>query len=132
MATCDNCIHYSLCDYNTNISGNGKVRLVYAEGAEKCSFFLNRADVAPTISKMEQVRIRTEVAKEFAEKVKPLFERIVELMFDGNEPTCQVENCHKPDSIGCGNRICIDENIAWWKEKVDNLAKEMTEGKNDE
>ncbi len=48
MATCANCIHHSLCDYNTNISGNGKVRLVYAEGADvKCSFFQNTADVVP-------------------------------------------------------------------------------------
>ena len=49
MATCANCIHHScLCDYNTNISGNGKVRLVYAEEADvKCSFFQNTADVVP-------------------------------------------------------------------------------------
>lgn len=48
MATCANCIHHSLCDYNTNISGNGKIRLVYAEGADvKCSFFQNTADVVP-------------------------------------------------------------------------------------
>lgn len=48
MASCANCIHHSLCDYNTNISGNGKIRLVYAEGADvKCSFFQNTADVVP-------------------------------------------------------------------------------------
>ena len=48
MATCVNCIHHSLCDYNTNISGNGKVRLVYSDGADvKCSFFQNTADVVP-------------------------------------------------------------------------------------
>lgn len=48
MATCANCIHHSLCDYNTNVSGNGKIRLVYAEGADmKCSFFQNTDDVAP-------------------------------------------------------------------------------------
>ena len=47
MATCANCIHHSLCDYNTNVSGNGKIRLVYAEGSVKCSFFQNTADVVP-------------------------------------------------------------------------------------
>lgn len=48
MATCAKCIHHSLCDYNTNISGNGKVRLVYDDGADvKCSFFLNQNDFAP-------------------------------------------------------------------------------------
>ena len=50
MATCANCIHHSLCDYNTNISGNGKVRLVYSDGADvKCSFFQNTSDVIPKI-----------------------------------------------------------------------------------
>lgn len=49
MATCANCIHHSLCDYNTNVSGNGKIRLVYAEGSEKCSFFQNTAEVAREI-----------------------------------------------------------------------------------
>ena len=56
MATCANCSHHSLCDYNTNISGNGKVRLVYAEGADvKCSFFENTANVVPK-SEVEMLR----------------------------------------------------------------------------
>ena len=57
--TCANCIHHSLCDYNTNISGNGKVRLVYSDGAEiKCSFFESRTDV------VEVVRCRDCVKKD--------------------------------------------------------------------
>ena len=68
MATCANCIHHSLCDYNTNISGAGKVRLVYAEGADvKCSFFENRADVVP---KSEVVAKFTEAVKHIADGVK--------------------------------------------------------------
>lgn len=59
MATCANCIHHSLCDYNTNVSGNGKIRLVYAEGADvKCSFFQNTADV---VQKSEVERLQAEV-----------------------------------------------------------------------
>ena len=82
------------------------------------------ADVVP---KSEVEKAKAEVARVFAEKVKPLFERIVELMFDGDESTCKVENCQKPDSMGCGDRICINENIAWWNAKVDDLVKEFTE-----
>ncbi len=39
MARCPDCIHFSLCDYNTNIAGDAKIKLYYDEGAEKCSFF---------------------------------------------------------------------------------------------
>ena len=64
MATCANCIHHSLCDYNTNVSGNGKIRLVYAEGADvKCSFFQNTADV---VQKSEVERLQAELdSKQF-------------------------------------------------------------------
>lgn len=67
MATCANCIHHSLCDYNTNVSGNGKIRLVYAEGSEKCSFFQNTADVVPK-SKSEFDSIPVEVAQVLKDK----------------------------------------------------------------
>ena len=68
MATCANCIHHSLCDYNTNVSGNGKIRLVYAEGADvKCSFFQNTADV---------VQKKREVIEEGVEDWEPIVIRV--------------------------------------------------------
>ena len=45
MARCPDCIHFSLCDYNTNIAGDTKIKLYYDEGAEKCSFYKPTADV---------------------------------------------------------------------------------------
>ena len=45
MARCPDCIHFNLCDYNTNIAGDAKIKLYYDEGAEKCSFFTPIADV---------------------------------------------------------------------------------------
>jgi hypothetical protein len=76
----------------------------------------------------ELAKVQAEVIKAFAEKVKPLFEEIVELMFDDNESKCRISNCHKPTSIRCGSRLCIDENVDLWKAKVDDIAIEMMEG----
>ena len=45
MARCTDCIHFSLCDYNTNISGDSKIKLFYEKGAEKCSFYKPTADI---------------------------------------------------------------------------------------
>ena len=45
MARCADCIHFSLCDYNTNVSGDSKIKLFYEKGAEKCSFYKPTADV---------------------------------------------------------------------------------------
>lgn len=42
--TCKDCIYFSLCEYNTNIAGDSKIKLFYDTGAEKCSFFKNKAD----------------------------------------------------------------------------------------
>lgn len=49
MARCPDCIHFSLCDYNTNIAGDTKIKLYYDEGAEKCSFYKPIADVAEVV-----------------------------------------------------------------------------------
>ena len=46
---------------------------------------------------------------------------IVEERFDDNVSSCKVKNCNKPDSIGCGNRICIDENIELEKKVIEDI-----------
>ena len=83
MASCANCIHHSLCDYNTNISGNGKIRLVYAEGADvKCSFFQNTADVVQK-SEVERWRRNLEaVLEERAETKSEVAREIFEEIYD--------------------------------------------------
>ena len=45
----------------------------------------------------------------------------VEREFDSDKSACRVSNCNKPDSIGCGNRICIDENIELEKKKIEDI-----------
>lgn len=45
----------------------------------------------------------------------------VEERFDSNISSCKVSNCNKPDSIGCGNRICIDENIELEKKRIEDI-----------
>lgn len=43
MARCNDCIHFSLCDYNTNNSvTEQRIKLFFDEGAEKCSFFKDK------------------------------------------------------------------------------------------
>lgn len=71
---------------------------------------------------------KADTVRKMQEKVIPIIESLVELMWDDNEANCIVESCNKPDSIGCGNRICIDENKALWIAKIDQIAKEMVEG----
>lgn len=106
MATCANCIHHSLCDYNTNISGNGKVRLVYAEGADvKCSFFQNTADVVPK-SEVERLEADNEkltinmnaygltakrLAEEKAEVAREIFAEIEENLTAKEPPIVEMD-----------------------------------------
>ena len=42
MSKCSDCLHFSLCDYNTDVS-NTPIKLYSDEGAEKCSFFKDKA-----------------------------------------------------------------------------------------
>lgn len=43
MARCNQCIHFSLCEYNTDISTEkAKIFLRYKDGAERCTFFKDR------------------------------------------------------------------------------------------
>ena len=70
---------------------------------------------------------KSEAIKEFAKKVNPIIEQLVEIMFDDNQSKCMIENCRKHSSIPCESRVCIDENKEFWKSKIDNLVKEMTE-----
>lgn len=48
--------------------------------------------------------------KEFAEKVNPMIEEMVDIMFDENHSRCMITNCSKHSSIPCGDGICLDEN----------------------
>ena len=62
------------------------------------------------------------------EKAKEIVGDLVELQFDDSAPNCIAPSCHKPDSISCGDRICIEENKAIWLSRVDRIAEEMLEG----
>ena len=68
---------------------------------------------------------KSEARKEFAEKVKPIIDEILDIMFDDAESKCIVENCKKPSSIPCESELCIGENKELWKMKIDNLLEEM-------
>lgn len=64
--------------------------------------------------------------KEFTKnKVTPLINELVELLFDENKSNCQVVNCEKSDNIPCGCSICIEENKQLWKNKLDRLLREF-------
>ena len=64
--------------------------------------------------------------KEFAERAKATIEQMVDIMFDDdNISKCQIETCRYPSNIPCGNAICLEENKAFWKSKIDQIAKEM-------
>lgn len=66
-----------------------------------------------------------QAVREFAEKVKPIIDDLVELMFNNNEPNCKVDDCEKPSDIPCGSSICIEENKQVWKSKIDDLLAEV-------
>ena len=120
MATCANCIHHSLCDYNTNVSGNGKIRLVYAEGADvKCSFFQNTADVVQ----------KSEVEKIFEKlKVRECSNSVCTWCVHSTAYGRRNEECDKPyiDKNGKEQKACyvyakfeslIDNELAKLKKK---------------
>ena len=60
------------------------------------------------------------------DECESLIEELVELMWDDNERKCKIDNCHKPSSISCGNRICIDENIDYWKNRLKDIFERNT------
>lgn len=68
---------------------------------------------------------KADAVRKMQERTAEIIGDLVELVFDDSMPNCIVPHCHKPDSIGCGHRICIDENKAIWLEKLDQIAKEM-------
>ena len=53
-----------------------------------------------------------------------LVEEMVELLWDDNESNCKISNCTNPSSISCGNRLCIDENIEYWKDRIKKIFEE--------
>lgn len=75
--------------------------------------------------KINQEKEKQQAVKEFAEKIKPIIDELVELMFNDYEPNCKVENCEKPDDIPCGCSICVEENKQLWENKIDNLITEL-------
>ena len=97
----ENCIEQDFCDY-----------VCYEKSAENL-VNAGYGDVKKAV-------------KEFAEnKVKPIIDELVELLFNDNESNCKVNNCEKGDDIPCGCSICIEENKQVWKSKLDELIKEL-------
>ncbi len=70
-------------------------------------------------------KAKSEARKEFAERVKPIFKEMFDLMIDDDEGKCIIENCKKHSSVPCMNEYCIKENKEAWLTKIDNLLKEM-------
>ncbi len=69
-----------------------------------------------------------QAVREFAEnKVKPIIDELVELLFNDDEPDCKVDNCEKGSDIPCGCSICVEENKQAWKGKIDNVIKDLYE-----
>lgn len=50
------------------------------------------------------------------DKIESIIDEIVEIGFMDSQ--CQVQGCHKPDKIQCGDSICIEENQKIWKTKI--------------
>ena len=69
--------------------------------------------------------IKAEAIKQFANRVKPIIIELVGIMWDDDIRKCQIEGCHYPSNIPCGNEICIRENELLWVAKIDELVKEM-------
>ena len=44
-------------------------------------------------------------AKELAERVNPIIEELVDIMFDDNHSKCMIKNCHKHSSIPCESAV---------------------------
>lgn len=72
---------------------------------------------------------KADTVRKMQEGVTPIIDELIELMWDDNASKCIVGGCHKPSSIACGNRICIDENKDIWHGKLAQNAKEILEGK---
>lgn len=82
-------------------------------------------EIADTLKKQGYGDTKQAV-REFAEKVKPIIDDIVELIFDDGQSRCIIGGCHKADDIPCGASICIEENKTAWKSKIDRLLTEVT------
>lgn len=67
------------------------------------------------------------INKKLFDECSELIVELVELMWDDNESECKIKNCNKPDSISCGNRLCIDENIEYWKNKLKGIFEGNTD-----
>lgn len=76
--------------------------------------------------RLEEDKIKRQVVKEFCEnKVEPLIEELVELLFNDDKSNCMVQDCNKSDDIPCGSSICIGNNKEVWKKKLDDLITEL-------
>ena len=68
---------------------------------------------------------KSEAYKEFAERVAPIIEELVDIAFSYHRSSCVIEMCKKSSEIACGSDVCINENKTYWKTRLDNLLKEM-------
>ena len=69
-------------------------------------------------------------AEDLIRQITNSFEEVignmVGIMFNENEKPCRVSNCYKSsDEVSCGDKICIDENIEYWKNEINNRLKEL-------
>lgn len=69
--------------------------------------------------------VKAEAIKEFAERVKPIIDEMVDIMWDDDVSKCRKGGCHYPSNIPCGSEMCIEENKVIWKADIDQIAKEM-------
>lgn len=74
-------------------------------------------------------KTKSEAIKDFAERINPIIEQLIEIMFNGNQNKCMIKNCHKYSSVPCESPICIDENKAFWKLMIYNIVKQLEENK---
>ncbi len=81
-------------------------------------------DLAKQMPEMIELA-KAEAYKECIEKVKPIIDEIVDIMFDDNKSTCVIHDCVKPSKIAYNSEICILENKQAWEGRLDNLLKEL-------
>lgn len=149
--TCNSCVHYERCaELNKSTE--------HLDGCSTCKCYESKGDNIQELERMKNtlnamcthidgecdcsctdciaqglvalgIGDKKQAVIEFAEnKVKPLIDELVELLFNDDEPDCKVDDCEKGDDIPCGSSICIEENKQVWKSRVDKLVKEICGG----
>jgi hypothetical protein len=64
-----------------------------------------------------------EVIQTVTNALDRVIREMVKGIFDDGEVTCKINNCYKSsDEVTCGEEICINENVEYWKKQiVENL-----------